>query len=167
MEFRKAVEADAGSIMNIIRQAQDYFREHDIDQWQNNYPNLEILKNDISNKNGYVLVKDHIIVGTVTVIFGAEKSYESIYDGKWLSDLQYAVIHRIAVDSSYKGLGLSAVIVKNIEDICLKMGVHSIRVDTHRDNVSMQRMLQKNGFVYCGIIYLEGNAERIAFEKLL
>lgn len=166
MEFRKAAEADANSIMNIIGQAQDYLREHGINQWQNNYPNLETIKNDISNQNGYVLLKDHRIIGTVTVIFGAEKSYETIYDGKWLSNRRYAVIHRIAVDSDHKGLGLSSVIIKNIEDICLKMGVLSIRVDTHRENISMQKMLQKNGFQYCGIIYLQDNAERIAFEKL-
>ena len=31
----------------------------------------------------------------------------------------------------------------------------------------MQRMQAKNGFEYCGIIYLEDGAERIAFEKLV
>lgn len=167
MEFRKSTEADANSVMDIIRQAQNYFREHGINQWQNNYPNLETVKNDIDNQNGYVLLKDNRIIGIVTVIFGIEKSYETIYDGKWLSNRQYAVIHRIAVDSGHKGLGLSSVIIKNIEDMCLKMGVLSIRVDTHRENMSMQKMLQKNGFQYCGIIYLQDNAERIAFEKLL
>jgi hypothetical protein len=40
MEFRRAVEADICSIMNIIRQAQAYFREHGINQWQDNYPQL-------------------------------------------------------------------------------------------------------------------------------
>jgi ribosomal protein S18 acetylase RimI-like enzyme len=167
MEFRKAVEVDVNSIMNIIKQAQDYFKEQGINQWQNNYPNVETVKNDISNKDGYVLVKDNMVVGTVTVIFGEEKNYKSIYDGKWMSNHKYAVIHRIAVDSNNKGLGLSSVILKNIEEICLNMGVHSIRVDTHKENMSMLKLLEKNGFQYCGIIYLEDNSERIAFEKIL
>ncbi|NLZ51738.1 MAG: GNAT family N-acetyltransferase, partial [Thermoanaerobacteraceae bacterium] len=38
MKFRKAVEADIDSILNIIRQAQNYFKEQGIDQWQNGYP---------------------------------------------------------------------------------------------------------------------------------
>lgn len=167
MEFRKAVEADINSIINIIKQAQDYFKKQEINQWQNNYPNFETVKNDISNENGYVLVKDNIVVGTVTVIFGSEKNYEYIYAGKWMSNYKYAVIHRIAVDSNSKGLGLALVILRNIEEICLNMGVRSIRVDTHRENKSMLKLLHKNGFQYCGIIYLQDNSERIAFEKIL
>ena len=43
----------------------------------------------------------------------------------------------------------------------------SIRIDTHRDNIPMQKMLNKNGFIYCGIIYLLDGKERFAFEKPL
>jgi ribosomal protein S18 acetylase RimI-like enzyme len=167
MEFRKAVEADANSVMNIIKQAQVYFNEHGINQWQDNYPNFETVKNDISNKNGYVLLKDNNVVGTVVVIYEGDKNYESIFNGEWISNDEYAVIHRIAIDSKYKGLGLSSVIIRNIEEICLNKGVHSIKVDTHKENISMQKLLQKNGFQYCGIIYLEDKSKRIAFEKTL
>jgi predicted GNAT family N-acyltransferase len=167
MEFRRAVEADICSIMNIIRQAQAYFREHGINQWQDNYPNPEIIKNDIDNKNGYVLLKDNIIIGTAAVSFDGEKNYDSIYNGKWLSSGKYAVIHRIAIENSFKGSGLSSELLKNIEKMCLNKDVHSIKVDTHKENISMQKFLQKNGFQYCGTIYLEDGNPRIAFEKIL
>lgn len=167
MEFRRAVEADICSIMNIIRQAQAYFREHGINQWQDNYPNPEIIKNDIDNKNGYVLLKDNIIIGTAAVSFDGEKTYDSIYNGKWLSSGKYAVIHRIAIENSFKGSGLSSELLKNIEKMCLNKDVHSIKVDTHKENISMQKFLQKNGFQYCGTIYLEDGNPRIAFEKIL
>lgn len=39
MKFRKAAEKDINAIMNIINQAQNYFKEQGIDQWQNGYPN--------------------------------------------------------------------------------------------------------------------------------
>lgn len=167
MEFNKATEEDVNSIMNIIRQAQDYFKEQGINQWQDNYPNSEIVKNDIKNKNGYVLLKNNIIVGTVVVSFDGEKNYEHVYGGKWVSNGAYAVIHRIAIDSNNKGLGLSSIIIKNIEKICLNKEVHSIKIDTHKENISMQNMLLKNGFKYCGLIYLENKNERVAFEKRL
>lgn len=167
MEFLRAVERDASGIINIIKQAQDYFKAQGINQWQDNYPDFEIVKNDIENKNGYVLLKDNIIVGTVVVSFEGEKNYESIYNGKWLSNDEFAVIHRIAIDSKFKGLGLSLIIIKNIERICLNKGVHSIKIDTHKENISMQKMLLKNGFIYCGVIYLENKSERVAFEKIL
>lgn len=167
MEFRKAVETDIDDIMNIIKQAQAYFKEQGIDQWQNNYPNPETIGNDIANKRSYILLKDNNIVATAAVSFDGEKTYDSIYEGEWITNSQYAVIHRIAVDNTYKGLGLSSKIIKNVEELCLSKGVHSIKIDTHEENISMQKLLKKNKFQYCGVIYLEDGNKRIAFERTL
>lgn len=167
MKFRKAVKADISSIMNIISQAQDYFKKQGINQWQNNYPNSEIISNDIDNNYSYVLLKEDNVVATAAVSFDGEKTYDSIYEGQWISNNEYAVIHRIAVDNNFKGLGLSSQIIKNVEELCLNKGVYSIKVDTHEENLSMQRLLKKNKFQYCGIIYLENGSKRIAFEKIL
>ena len=49
MEFRKSTKNDVPKIMNIVKQAQNYFKEQGIDQWQNNYPNDEVINNDINN----------------------------------------------------------------------------------------------------------------------
>lgn len=167
MEFRKSTEEDIDSILSIINQAQAYFKGKGINQWQNNYPNSETIRMDIRNKNGYVLLKDNKIIGTTAFIFEGEKTYENIYEGEWLSSNQYGTIHRIAVDSQHKGLGTASVIIKNLEEMCLSNGINSIRVDTHEENLSMQSMLKKNGFKYCGIIYLEDKSKRMAFEKIL
>lgn len=167
MEFRRAEEADICPIMKIIKQAQNYFKIEGINQWQNNYPNEETIRKDIINNNGYVLIKEHIIIGTVALIFEGEKTYETIYDGKWISNQEFAVIHRLAVDIDCKGLGLAGILIKNIEELCTKRNIHSIKVDTHMENVSMQQLLKKSGFQYCGIIYLEDKSKRIAFEKIL
>lgn len=173
--FRKTVEADIDTILHIIGQAQEYLKHQGIDQWQNGYPNREAIVSDIQMGYGYVLLMNDKVVGTVAVTFDGEKTYDSIYEGKWLSDLkhaashrsEYATIHRIAVDAQYKGAGLASEIIGNIEQMCRNRAVHSIRVDTHRRNTSMQRLLEKNGFLYCGIIYLEDRSERIAFEKIV
>ena len=47
MEFRKSIKSDVSRIMEIIRQAQEYFKLQGINQWQNNYPNKEVINNDI------------------------------------------------------------------------------------------------------------------------
>lgn len=49
----------------------------------------------------------------------------------------------------------------------LAQGLDAVRIDTHRDNHAMQRLLLRNGYVRCGIIYLESGSERIALEKCL
>ena len=166
MKFRKANEADINDIMKIIRQAQDYFKENSINQWQNNYPNIDIIKGDIDNKYTFVLENNGEIVGTLALSYDGEKTYDIIYDGEWLSNNKYGVIHRMAVDNKYKGQGLSEIIIKHAEDICLEKNVHSIKIDTHLENKSMQRAIEKSNFKYCGTIYIADKSSRMAFEKL-
>lgn len=167
MEFRKATLSDTSSILEIIRQAQAYLKSQGINQWQNNYPTMETIRKDIENQNSYVLIKDGFILGTVAVSFDGEKTYEKIYEGEWKTNQPYAVVHRIALREEYKGQGLSSVIMDRIEAMCRERGVYSIKVDTHEENLSMQRSLQKCGFEYCGVIYLTDYSKRIAFEKVL
>lgn len=165
MILKKSVKSDIPRIMDIIKQAQAYFKEQNIDQWQNGYPNEEVINNDIEKEQSYIMIKDNEILATTVISFQKELSYKNIVNGKWLTNEDYGVIHRIAVDNNYKGLGISNKIIKCAEEICLEKGIHSIKVDTHEKNISMQNLLKKNGFKYCGIIYLADGAERIAFEK--
>ncbi len=167
MKFKRAIKKDVNSIIDIIQGAQSYLKAQGVDQWQNNYPNIETINNDIDNNHGYVLVEDNIIVGTVAVIFANDKTYHSIYNGKWITDGQYAVIHRIAINPDYHGIGLGTEIIKEVERMCKNKGISSIKIDTHKDNISMQSLLNKNQFSYCGIIYLENGNDRMAFEKVL
>ncbi|MBN1068661.1 GNAT family N-acetyltransferase [Clostridium sp. ZS1] len=167
MEFKKSTEEDISNIMRIINEAQIYFREQKINQWQNDYPNIDTIKEDIKNDYSYVFLMDKQIVATLALSFDGEKTYDIIYDGKWISNNKYAVIHRMAVNNSHKGNGIASKIFKNTEMICLEKGVHSIKIDTHVENKAMQNLLKKNNFHYCGIIYLEDNSKRIAFEKII
>lgn len=167
MHLRKSTLADSESIMKIIAQAQAYFKAQGINQWQHNYPNIKVIQEDIRNESSYVLIKESEVVATAVLTFTRETSYEVVYEGQWLSDQPYGVIHRIAVDQDLKGLGLSSMIMKEMESICLDEGIHSLRVDTHEENRSMQKLIQKNGFIYCGYIYLSDGAKRMIFEKLL
>ena len=86
-------------------------------------------------------------------------------EGKWLQTADYIVIHRIAIRNDYKGNSLAKIIID--EAIKLYPGMSSIRIDTHDDNLSMQRFLTKNGFTYCGTIYLENKETRRAYERIL
>lgn len=166
MEFKKATKEDLPKIMEIIGQAKEFFKTKGINQWQDNYPNEEVITDDINKGESYILVKDDKIIGTVAVSFEKEIAYEKIYEGKWLSNNDYCVIHRIAVHNDYKGLGISHNMIKCIERLCIENGINSIKIDTDENNNIMKGMLKKNSFEYCGLIYYENNNKKIAFEKL-
>ena len=167
MIFRKSTEKDLKKIIEIINGAKELLKENKIDQWQNGYPNEEVILEDIEKGYSYVLEDKGIILGTTALSFDGEDTYEKIYEGQWLSNGSYGVIHRIAVDRNVKIKGIGTAIIKQSEEICLGKGIKNIKIDTHENNITMQKLLEKNKFKYCGIIYLEGNVKRIAFEKVI
>ena len=166
MIIRKSLKEDVKDIMKIINRAKEFLKENGVDQWQDGYPNNETIERDILNNDSYVVLKDNNIVATLAISFDGEKTYDVIYDGKWLSNGKYAVIHRIAIDNEYRGTGVSSYILQKVYEICLDNNIHSIKIDTHEKNIPMQKLLKKNDFKYCGVIYLEDNSKRIAFEKV-
>ena len=76
-------------------------------------------------------------------------------------------LHRVAVRNDWKGQGIAGAMIEEVVSMCQNYKMKSIRIDTHRENSSMQSMMKKNGFDYCGIIYLEDGAERLAYERMV
>ena len=172
MILRKTTYPDIHAVMDIIHTAQRSLREMGINQWQNNYPDETVITNDINKGHAYVLQDENIIIATAVISFETEPSYDKIYEGQWLTDEKYAVVHRLAVAGNYKRSGVASMFMDMIREFCIGYNICSIKIDTHRDNLPMQNMLFKKGYKYCGIIYL-GNgfencgAERLAFELVI
>ena len=159
MNIRNATTADLPYILSIYHRARAYMREQGNQaQWDGGYPQESILREDIDKKQLYVCEKDGNILGVFCYFYGDDPTYLRIYEGSWLNGEPYGVLHRIAVDS--KGTGVAAFCY----DYCLSR-CKNLKIDTHRDNYPMQKSLSKNGFSYCGIIYLESGDERLAYQK--
>ncbi|MDK0652575.1 GNAT family N-acetyltransferase [Clostridium perfringens] len=167
MEFRQAKISDLDQIVEIIELSKKYLKETKVDQWQDGYPAKEDLRRDIESGNSYVLTNKDEIVATTVISLDGESTYNSIFNGEWITNEEYIVMHRVAVHEKYKGKGIFKELIKEAESLALNKEIFSIKIDTHRDNISMQRAVVKNNFKRCGIIYLEDGSERIAFEKAL
>ncbi|MBR2916226.1 MAG: hypothetical protein IKC07_01315 [Clostridia bacterium] len=50
-------------------------------------------------------------------------------------------------------------------EICRKT-IPSLRIDTHEKNKTMRLVVEKLGFIRCGIIYIEDGTPRIAYPLL-
>lgn len=172
MEHRQAILSDIDRIMEIIKDAQRFLNENGVDQWQNGYPTREVYEADINNGWCNVFTVDGKIAGVISVFFDSEESYDVVYDGKWITgDAPYALFHRAAVGSDYRGMGIASQMLSYAESYAAQRGLKSMRGDTHSNNMAMRTLLEKRGFVHCGTIYINGakNAqnERVCYEKLL
>ena len=96
-------------------------------------------------------------MGTFCFILGDDPTYQQIYEGTWLNNEPYGVIHRLATNGKQKGVS------ENCLNWCFERWPN-LRVDTHRDNKVMQHILTKYGFQRCGIIYVKNGTERIAYQ---
>ena len=144
--------------MEIYRYAQDYMiRSGNPNQWGHFYPDPELIRNDIENGVCRVMCEGDAVHGVFVMMEGPDPTYQVIEDGAWLNDDPYVVLHRLAGDGQVHGLFRCAV------DYCKSM-YPNVRIDTHTDNLTMQKQIEKNGFNKCGTIYVKDGSPRIAYQ---
>ena len=156
--------------MPIFEEARATISALGIDQWQNGYPNREVISEDIKKAQSYCVSVDGEISGTFALIRNGEPTYNKIFDGEWLTGNDresYFAIHRVAISVKCRGKGISTAIINYCAEEVKKAHKKSLRIDTHKGNIVMRKMLEKHEFTHCGTIYLESDDERVAYEKIL
>lgn len=160
LSIRKAEESDLRRIMEIFDIAKEFMHSTgNTGQWNGAYPGEKLILSEIGQGHCFVVTEiEGRIVGTFCFIIGEDPTYRVIEDGKWLDDEPYGTIHRIASDRTEHGIGHLCI------SFCSSL-IGALRADTHRDNAPMLSLLEKEGFIRCGIIHLADGAPRIAFQR--
>ncbi len=162
MEYtvRQAEKNDLPRIGEIYAYARNFMAENgNPSQWGNQYPPRDQLAEDIEAGDLYVISQGRDIHGVFYFRLGEDPTYKIIWDGAWGSDATYGTIHRIAGDGSGGILGTAVAFAK---EKC-----SYLRIDTHEDNLVMQRALQKQGFQRRGMIRIADGSPRIAYDLLI
>jgi len=161
MLIRKAKINEIDTLMEIFAAARSFMRQTgNMNQWTNGYPSHELIKNNIEAGKLYACIEEESDIPLGVFYFSIEKepTYDIIYEGQWLNDEPYGVVHRLASNGKIKGLAARCL------EWCFDRH-KNIRIDTHRENTVMQRILENNGYTRCGIIHLADGDERVAFQK--
>ena len=167
--YRKATLKDIEQVMEAVEYSRELLRLQGNGQWQDGYPNQDDFINDINNGRLFVLFEennpDNVIA--VCALTYREEDYHHLYEGKWLTDLPYMVMHRVAIKEKYRGRGYGKALFKLFEEQAKIEGYHSLRIDTHEGNSVMRHLIDAAGFTYCGKAILTPNKDRMVFEKVL
>lgn len=163
--FRKAELSEITTIWAILKDAIARRKQDGSTQWQDGYPNPEIIQKDIAKGEGFVLVDGETIIGYSAVLINDEPAYEKI-EGHWITNDDFVVIHRVAISEKYLGKGLAKMILKYIENFALNNTIYSIKADTNFDNLTMIKIFESSGYIYCGEVYFRGSPRK-AYEKVL
>lgn len=157
MIIRKGTLSDLDEIMRVYAAAKKYMvATGNKTQWNNGYPQRELIENDIAKEQCYVC-EENGIHGVFAFILGADPTYSYIEDGAWKNERPYGTVHRIASDGKTRGIFNASL------DYC-KTVIPDLRIDTHADNHVMQKLILNYGFERCGIIYIDDGTPRIAYQ---
>lgn len=161
MTIRKTVMEDLHRVQEIYAGARAYMaKTGNPTQWGTNKPPVDRVLRDINEGKSYVCEKNGEIIAVFYFAVEDDETYQVIYDGDWLNDAPYGVLHRVAVSNQEKGVG----------SFCVQWAwerYKNLRIDTHENNIAMKKMLEKNGFTYCGKITIQDGTERMAFQKIV
>ena len=149
MEFKTNVAQIGGDTIYSFYNNRNLIRKYS--------PQGELLEEDIALGRLWVAAEGEVLQGVFVFCPGPEPIYEESPDACWPQDGPYWVIHRIASAGLRKGAGSDCI------RWCLGRCA-SLRIDTHPDNLPMQRTLEKLGFQPCGRVYY-GDSPRVAFQK--
>lgn len=158
--IRKAEPKDLPIILSLIQHGREkMIASGNFHQWSNGSPTQAQIETDIAQGNSYLIEnKGKTPIATFAFILGEDPTYQHI-DGKgWINNKSYGTIHRIASLPNTHGILRKAV------EYCFEK-IDNLRIDTHEDNLLMRKAVEKMGFTYCGIIYLENGNPRMAYQK--
>ena len=156
--------SELSECLQVLADGRRYQQAQGFTQWPEGYPSAEDVQQDIQARRGYVLKADGVICAYFYIAF-EDSAYPRIA-GAWHSDAPYMVIHRVAIGEAFRGTGVSSVLFRIFEDLAKSKGIDNLRIDTHEENIPMQKVLAKNGYGYCGTV-VQGNGLRLAYDKIL
>ena len=158
--IRKATRADLDALMPVYAAARAYMAANgNPTQWGTTTPKRELLERDIEKDQLYVMEEQGHVYGGFVLQRGADPFYAEPVCGTWRCDAPYATIHRIASDGTRHG----------VFDECMaycKAQSAYLRIDTHKDNLTMQHLVEKHGFTYSATVRMADGTLRLAYERL-
>ena len=165
MEFVLAEQKYLEDMCRITDEAKAQLKRLGLDQWQKGYPCREVWEADIVNGVTWLAVENGKVLGAFAFQITPDPSY-GVIDGAWLTDGDYASMHRVCVSDDSKGKGVAGEMFRHGFSLAKKLGLPSMRIDTHPGNLPMQRALAREGFIHRGTIITDDGTPRLAYDRV-
>jgi len=162
--FRIATQQDFKTVCEIFTDAILHMSELGIQQWDEIYPDQDMLFDDIRRHQMFVLTENNIPVSTVVLNEYQDEEYQAI---PWhYTDEKTAVVHRLCVSPSRQKAGLGKKTVLIAEQELIKQGYSSVRLDAFSQNPFALRLYESLGYTKVGEMHIRKGAF-YCYEKRL
>ena len=166
MIIRKANKEDLENIMKMYKSCVKGMLENDIDQWDESYPNAEIIMEDLIAQTYFVSLEDGVIIGGINIDKNQDDTYLAL-DWKDKSD-SFLVVHRLGVKEEFWNKNIGKDLMLFTEKLVIEKGLNSIRLDTYSGNPKAMEFYRRLGYSELGTIDLKPNKDKYhCFEKII
>lgn len=162
--FDLAQEADLNEIFALFRAAIAEMERQEIYQWDEVYPDRDILRLDIIARQLFVGKINSEIVCAYVLNTDCDAEYQF---GEWKYQQEYArIVHRLCVHPNYQRCGVARNTMLHIERQARNLGARSIRLDAFTLNPYALRLYERLGYNPVGTVtWRKGNF--YLMEKLI
>ena len=151
LKFMLAQKEDLDNVLAMVTDAINEMNRNGIDQWDNIYPDRNILENDIIKKQLYIGVSGKNIVSAYVLNQECDEQYAN---GAWkYPDSTYYVIHRLCVNPMFQNKKIGTLTMMHIEDEVRKIGIDTIRLDAFTLNPYAIKLYEKLGYSKVGLAH--------------
>ena len=165
LALRGSIESDMAQLTGMLEDAIALLAMNNIDQWQNGTISSEILLDAIMHDQAFVWEqRDSTGIAGFCVLDTYDELYENLAEGEWTVPGSYLAIHRVMVSQHLRGRKVTTQMFLDIKKMGIVNNVDSLRIDTHPDNIMMQKTLKRNGFVRTWLLYMPSGSSRYTYE---
>lgn len=148
VKFDIAEEKHLDEVFSIVKAAIEEMNKQDIPQWDEIYPDKDILQDDIKKRQLYVgRINDEI-----ACIYVLNNECDEEYaNGNWeYPNATYNVIHRMCVNPKFQKQGIGPLTLSYIEENLKRNNIEAIRLDAFSLNPFALKMYYKQGYTKVG-----------------
>ena len=166
MIIRKAEISDLENIMLMYRSCVAGMIANGIDQWDESYPNAEVIMEDLIAQTYFVAIENNIIIAGINIDQNQDDTYLAL---DWEDKRnQFLVVHRLAVKVEFWNDGIGKSLMLFTENLVIEKGLNSIRLDTYSGNPKAMEFYRRLGYRELGTIDLKPDKDKYhCFEKII
>jgi ribosomal protein S18 acetylase RimI-like enzyme len=147
MQVRPGTTEDIPQVMALVRLVVPLMQATGNLQWDDRYPNPTVFQRDIDKSQLWIAGIEDQIAGFAAITTDQEPEYANV---GWDISEPAIVVHRLAVDPSFRGKGIAAALMQQAETIARSRNIPILRVDTNSQNEATQRLFPKLGYTFAG-----------------
>ena len=129
-------------------------RDNGIDQWDADYPNREVILQDLQTQTLFAYRENDVVLGIVVLNESQDEEYAEI---NWSTSEteRNIVVHRLAVRPDQQRRGIARRLMDFAEQWARDNNYDAIRLDTFSQNPRNQRFYLNRGYTDLGLVYLK------------